>query len=248
MTCAPRPAVLLAMPQLAIAGKSIPYSVRVSRRARRLQLRITVDDGLEVVLPAGVSRSHIAPFLASQHEWILQRVDRYDSLRDQRGPALLEDGVEVLFRGEPQVVRIAPAAKARAQVAHRAGEIRLSLPPSADPSVVLENWMRQRAAEAIVEEIGRLNGDRRFPFERICLRDQKTRWGSCSRRGTLSFNWRLVMAPPEVLRYVVAHELAHTREPNHSPRFWQLLETLYGDPRPARQWLRDHGARLRWGQ
>jgi predicted metal-dependent hydrolase len=81
-------------------------------------------------------------------------------------------------------------------------------------------------------------------FARIAIRDQRTRWGSCSPRGTLSFNWRLVLAPPEVAEYVVVHELCHLREPNHSPRFWDLVEHARPSFHVQRAWLREHGWEL----
>ena len=91
-------------------------------------------------------------------------------------------------------------------------------------------------------EIGR-------PPARISMRDTRSRWGSCSRAGNLNFSWRLVMAPENVLDYVVAHEVAHLRELNHSARFWTLVDTLCPDVKDARWWLRTHGAALhRYGR
>lgn len=81
-------------------------------------------------------------------------------------------------------------------------------------------------------------------YSRITVRDQKTRWGSCSARGTLSFNWRLMLAPPAILDYVVVHELCHLTHMNHSAAFWQKVESVYPDYRTARQWLKDHGPEL----
>lgn len=81
-------------------------------------------------------------------------------------------------------------------------------------------------------------------FQRITIRDQKTRWGSCSARGTLSFNWRLMLAPPAVLDYVVVHELCHLTHMNHSPAFWALVESVCPDYRIHRQWLKEHGQEL----
>lgn len=81
-------------------------------------------------------------------------------------------------------------------------------------------------------------------YERIQIRSQKTRWGSCSSRGTLSFNWRLMLAPPAVLDYVVVHELCHLRHMNHSPQFWQCVEQILPDYKLRREWLRDHGNEL----
>jgi len=104
-------------------------------------------------------------------------------------------------------------------------------------------------ARVAVRELVRMLAEEEAPelgvaYERIQIRDQKTRWGSCSTRGTLSFNWRLVLAPFEVLDYVVVHELCHLREPNHSRRFWRLVETRRPDWRVQRDWLHEHGPEL----
>jgi predicted metal-dependent hydrolase len=113
-----------------------------------------------------------------------------------------------------------------------------------DPRVVSEADARAAVRELIrmlVDEEAAALG---VEYERIQIRDQRTRWGSCSTRGTLSFNWRLVLAPFEVLDYVVVHELCHLREPNHSRRFWRLVETRRPDWRVQRDWLHEHGPEL----
>jgi predicted metal-dependent hydrolase len=99
---------------------------------------------------------------------------------------------------------------------------------------------RSRVTEAVRRAAPRLG----VTFSRIAIRDQKTRWGSCSTRGTLSFSWRLVLAPGEILEYVVVHELCHLREPNHSPRFWTLVERARPTFAAEREWLRRHGWEL----
>jgi predicted metal-dependent hydrolase len=113
-----------------------------------------------------------------------------------------------------------------------------------DPRVVSEADARAAVRELIrmlVDEEASVLG---VEYERIQIRDQRTRWGSCSTRGTLSFNWRLVLAPFEVLDYVVVHELCHLREPNHSRRFWRLVESRRPDWRVQRDWLHEHGPEL----
>jgi predicted metal-dependent hydrolase len=112
-------------------------------------------------------------------------------------------------------------------------ELRLRRQPGA-----LERFYR-REARACVEAA--LDG---YAYDRIAIRDQRTRWGSCSPSGTLSFSWRLVVAPPDVLDYVVVHELCHLREPNHGPRFWRLVEELRPCWRDPARWLRRHGREL----
>ncbi len=81
-------------------------------------------------------------------------------------------------------------------------------------------------------------------YQRVCIRDQKTRWGSCSSKGTLSFNWRLILAPSDVLDYVIVHELCHLTHMNHSPEFWAAVEAVCPDYRTSRKWLKDHGKEL----
>jgi hypothetical protein len=100
---------------------------------------------------------------------------------------------------------------------------------------------RARIARVAEREAARLG----VSYERIAIRDQRTRWGSCSSRGTLSFSWRLVLAPLDVLEYVVVHELCHLREPNHSPRFWSLLGSVRPGHLAEKEWLRRHGWELR---
>ena len=107
----------------------------------------------------------------------------------------------------------------------------------------------EATARVAVRELAGMVADEEAPglgvsYGRIEIRDQRTRWGSCSPRGTLSFNWRLALAPHDVLDYVVVHELCHLREPNHSARFWQLVGTTRPGWRQQRAWLREHGAEL----
>ena len=142
-----------------------------------------------------------------------------------------------------------PAAEIERVLAEQAGWVarrraaqlpRLGLDPHAVSEARARVAARVRAA-AVAEAEAQALG---VAYTRLAIRGQRTRWGSCSARGTLSINWRLVLAPPPVLDYVVVHELCHLREPNHSPRFWALVEARRPDWRTQRDWLRDHGEEL----
>jgi len=103
----------------------------------------------------------------------------------------------------------------------------------------------RRRAWAAIQPVAATEAERLGAvFKRIAIRDQRTRWGSCSSRGTLSFNWRLALAPPDVLDYVVVHEVCHLRDRNHSPGFWRLVERARPDFRAPRAWLSEHGWEL----
>jgi predicted metal-dependent hydrolase len=113
-----------------------------------------------------------------------------------------------------------------------------------DPRDVSETDARRAARELVTMLADEEAQELGVAFKRIEIRDQRTRWGSCSTRGTLSFNWRLVLAPYDVLDYVVVHELCHILEPNHSRRFWKLVETRRPGWRAHREWLHQHGPEL----
>ena len=108
----------------------------------------------------------------------------------------------------------------------------------------LENRYKEAAREYIPKRVSYYQPIVGGSYTRITIRSQKTRWGSCSAKGTLSFNWRLMLAPPAILDYVVVHELCHLTHMNHSPAFWQTVEKAFPDYKNARKWLRDHGNEL----
>jgi predicted metal-dependent hydrolase len=113
------------------------------------------------------------------------------------------------------------------------------------PQAVLREWLVDRAREAFVERAAYWAPRLEVRYERITIRDQRTVWGSCTKAGHLNFNWRIVMAPPEVLDYLVIHELSHLREMNHSRRFWAIVASQCPEWRAHRRWLRDHSHRLK---
>jgi predicted metal-dependent hydrolase len=129
----------------------------------------------------------------------------------------------------------------------RRNEVVVTVPRHEDVGVgeVLVRSLRERASAVIRRRVEALAEASGFRPRRVSVRDQKTRWGSCSGRGTLTFNWRLIFAPPSVLDYVVVHELCHLRHAHHGPRFWAAVEALCPNYQAHRDWLRDNGARLR---
>lgn len=115
---------------------------------------------------------------------------------------------------------------------------------SDDQRAFLEKKYIDAAREYFPKRVAYFHSFTGGAYKRITIRDQKTRWGSCSAKGTLSFNWRLMLAPPAILDYVVVHELCHLTHMNHSAAFWQAVESVYPDYRTARKWLKDHGQEL----
>jgi YgjP-like, metallopeptidase domain len=158
-------------------------------------------------------------------------------------------GVLTGFRGRRLGVSIVRDAsiKGRGVVENIGKALRVRIPASGmvEPMPLLERWLRKQAREAICVLIAERSREFRRRPGRIFIMDQRTKWGGCSRRGNLSFNWRLIMAPPPVLDYVVVHELVHLAVLNHSRRFWLMLRSILPDSEQHKTWLRTHQATLR---
>lgn len=219
-----------------LGGREVALVVRRSPRARRLSLRIPGhDDSVELVLPSRASESDGVAFLQSRAGWVIERLDRLP----QRVP--FEHGAELPLGGEPHTLLYFPGA--RKPVALAGWEIHVSGKPEHMARRV-GDWLRAEAKRRIAplahEKAAIIGGT----VSRITIRDQKSRWGSCASGGRLSFNWRLVLAPDSVLDYVVAHEVAHIAEANHSPAFWRVVDRLTANRKAGRAWLRQHGLAL----
>jgi predicted metal-dependent hydrolase len=212
-----------------------PVSIRISQRARRVALRIHSAEGkVEVILPRGVKTG--LRFLAAKREWIAARLQALP----QSVPFV--EGAVVPVLGVPHRIEHDrdPAAP---PVSIADGEIRVSGDPAhlarrvRDHLVITARAELAPRARRLAARIGR-------EVTRVNVRDTKSRWGSCSGQGNLSFSWRLILAPEPVLDYVVAHEVAHLVEMNHGPRFWHLVERLAPGSAAPRAWLKRHRNRL----
>ncbi len=221
---------------LDLEGRAVPLRVRRNARARRLVLTIdAAADGVVVTVPNRVAVRDGVELALSKAGWILNGLDALPP----RTP--FADGAVVPVLGVDHRVRHCPGR--RGAVWRENGEILVAGRPE-HLARRLKDWLRRAARREITarvaakaERLGRTPG-------RITIRDTRSRWGSCSADGNLSFSWRLVMMPEGVLDYVVAHEVAHLAYRGHGPRFWGTVGRLTNDPGGARAWIRRHGESL----
>ena len=218
-------------------GVDAPISIRVSRRARRVGLRIDpIGHNVELILPRGVSPSTGLRFLATKREWVAARLQALPR------PVPFAEGAIVPVLGVPHRIR-RESAPSLPPVRIIDGEIRVRGDPAhlarrvRDHLIVVARDELAPRARRLAAQIGR-------EVQRVSVRDTKSRWGSCSGDGNISFCWRLIFAPGPVLDYVAAHEVAHLVEMNHGPRFWRLVDDLTPGRSAARSWLRRHRDRL----
>ncbi|MGB0670199.1 MAG: M48 family metallopeptidase [Rhodospirillales bacterium] len=226
--------------ELAIAGRALSVAVKRNRQAKRLILRMDpATGGARLTLPFGVGRAEAEAFLRARADWI------GDRLAPDFGPVPFEAGAVIPFRGEPhRIERVAKGPPVTPQdglllVAGQAEHL----------SRRLQDWLKREARKAISPLVQEKAARAQLTPGRISLRDTRSRWGSCAQTGALSFSWRLILAPPSVLDYVVAHEVAHLRHHNHGPAFHALNMALADDATFARNWLKEQGTDLhRYGK
>ena len=222
--------------------QQVTYRVRRSARARRVGLRIDAE-GLEVVLPqrARLDQTAIEHTIREHEAWIVQKLALWHqrAVAREAGRPCYTDGGVIPLLGEPITLRTLPhSGHRRSQVRQMGTELWISGPAAHDDALLkaaVHAWLKKFAAalfrermQPFVQKLGRAPS-------RVSLNAARTRWGSCSRDGSIRLNWRLVQYAPELIDYVIAHELAHLTELNHSPRFWAQLEALMPD---YRQWQR----------
>jgi predicted metal-dependent hydrolase len=204
-------------------------------------------DGVEVVRPDGRNILEIEMFLKSSRDWIMNQLERIEQLRLVRKPFIKNEDA-ILFRGVMAPIRVEGTARRKGtnKVLYENGQFKIILGIQSNTSAAdsLENWLRKKAKEEIRKQIDVLTGKLgRYPHK-IYVMGQKTKWGNCSALKNLSFNWRLIMAPDFVLRYLVTHEVVHLEVPDHSKRFWLTVQSLCPEMDRARQWLVANSDRL----
>jgi predicted metal-dependent hydrolase len=223
------------------------YTVRRSDRARRARIQVTAD-GVEVVVPRRLSLDEVEPFVASKRAWIDRTLLRMRAAEAERPRPLLADGGQVPYLGEALrlAVRVEPERK-RSHVARRGDELSVAVPGPGRPPIAaaLEGWYRAQARTEVASRLDAAVARAGQSYSSLQIRGQRSRWASCSSKGGMSFNWRLLLAPPEILDYVVEHEVAHLEIHDHSQRFWDLLASRRLGYRDEERWLRRNGATLR---
>ncbi len=222
-------------------GTEISVAARRSQRASRMLLRVDpVRGGPELVLPAGVSDVLATEFARRHIGWLRTRLSRLP----QR--VAFEAGAVVPVLGRDHVVRHRPDQRGgvwQSDAPDAGAELHVCGAAEHLPRR-LADWFKAEAKRRITPRAKAHADQLERRVGRVTVRDTKSRWGSCSARGDLSFSWRLMLAPEPVFDYVVAHEAAHLVEMNHSPRFWRLVGRLMPDYETHRAWLKSHGARL----
>jgi hypothetical protein len=221
-----------------IGVRNVPLLVVRNPRARRYLLRLQPDGTARVTIPRGGNRAEAQSFVDRNRAWLEQQLHRLQS--QPRHPPAWQVGSEILFRGE--LVRIDENGAKNVKFGSESvsGNDTVS-----DLRPIIEKHLRGLASLELPARVRELAALHQLPIQRITVRNQRQRWGSCSRRGNISLNWRLIQTPVLVRDYIILHELAHLRQMNHSDKFWREVERLCPGYLAAEQWLKAHRQLLR---
>ncbi len=221
-----------------VAGHPVAIRFVRHRRARHYILRVAEDGSLRVTVPRGGSRAEALRLVDERRAWIEQQ--RYKQMVAVSTRRAWVAGTEVLFAGETLALTVAPVGASRLRVTY--GDHSLLAPAEAATNLrgPVEHHMRQVAARQLPARLMELAGRHGLTVTAVSIRNQRSRWGSCSASGRISLNWRLIQFPAAVADYVIVHELAHLKHLNHSRRFWAEVAGMCPDYEASRAWLRQH--------
>lgn len=226
--------------QVTLGTESIDY--RVTESAEATEPRIDVDiHGVTIIVPEG-SDIDPAVLIEENRQWVLDKKHKYDQYREQVPDRRFEEGETFPYLGEPHTVIV--EQRQAAAVVDR--EIRLASHHVEQTSIkrALEMVYRRKARERFEARADHYADEMGVEYQEIEIRNQRTKWGSCSTSGTLGLNWRLMMAPPEIIDYVVIHELVHLREANHTKAFWSMVADYDPNYKEHAEWLDENSSRL----
>lgn len=218
----------------------MPIVYRRHARARNYVLRLHLNKTVHVTVPCQGTKKFARQFVASRKGWLEKQWRILESR--QSPPQVLRAGMEILLHGEAVVLEVCQGEE---QWELRFGPERASFRgPVGNLRPALEQHLHSLARTVLVRRVEELAREHFSQVGRVVIRNQKSRWGSCSCRGTISLNWRLIQLPPAVRDYIIVHELMHLRELNHSPRFWAQVEKACPDYRRAEEWLKQNSGQV----
>jgi predicted metal-dependent hydrolase len=216
---------------------SIEVLTRRSPRAKKVSIKITGHNGVELVIPKNITEKQALNFLYSKERWIVEKSKEIGI----KNRTYFEEGSQIPIQGDVYIIQHSGSIRGRTRLE---GDKLIVCGEKGVLSKRVKDFLQDLAKKEIVARAEIEAQKLGVNYSRITIRDTNSRWGSCSHKKNLSFSWRLIMAPRDVLEYVVAHEVAHLIEMNHSKKFWQLVESIFPSHRLSRNWLKDKGVML----
>lgn len=229
------------------------FSVDVFRKSKKKRMSLTLEPSgrMRVSTTAKTPPEEIKKFLLGNMNWIEKQAAKLEKLREKFPKKTFKDGEKFLFLGKPHVLRFKKGEASRIHFRQTEKEFICEIPPDIwnefkpeaehpEMNVLFQKFYEKVGREVLEQRVAEVSEMMKLKPTSVVYRSQKTRWGSCNSKGQLSLNWRLSFAPVEVIDYVVAHELAHLKHFDHSPKFWALVEKHIPNYKKPQRWLKSH--------
>ncbi|MFZ2449660.1 MAG: SprT family zinc-dependent metalloprotease [Methylovulum miyakonense] len=233
---------------------NLPFSYTIRRSARVSRMRIVVTkDKIEVVAPPKVAEKHLHQFVSDKRQWILEASEKVASKNQPTAfplPLLFAEGVGIPFQGQHYPLAVLATKNQRVKISfteNLVAHIPDTLPKEAHSQAIklaLSHFLKQQTKQRVEQLVHVHAAKKQLVPRAVIIKTQKSRWGSCGIHNDININWLLMLAPPEVLEYVVVHELCHLKERNHSARFWALVGEHLPHYQQQRRWLKQYGGEL----
>jgi len=224
-----------------------PYDVVRTSRKKTASIKV-IEGQVQVIVPMDLPQSDIEDVLFKKRLWVREKIRHYKDAMPSK-PKEYVNGEAFTYLGKNYKLKIVPDGIGEVKL--KAGYLELHIkegyPESRLDAFIrrqLSSWYKRKAEKRLTDKVKRLSTTLSLEPKSVSIHDFKSRWGSCSVDGDISFNWKIIMAPHHIIDYVVAHELCHMFEHNHSPAFWKHVERLIPDYRDCKDWLKEHGAGL----
>jgi len=211
----------------------------IRKKVKNIRIKVTHDKEVLVVIPSDYPLHRLRTLLESRSDWINKKIRYFDKLKSEHF-GLGEK--EILYLGEKFLFELKPEMKNTFIVDDEAKKIYSGV--DLLDKKMQEHWLKQEAKRVILERAELINANGIYKYNKIFVRSQKTKWGNCSGNKNISFNWRLIKAPIEIIDYLIVHEFTHLEEMNHSERFWYKVSLAYPGYEKADKWLKKFGAGL----
>ncbi|MFA5985172.1 MAG: SprT family zinc-dependent metalloprotease [Methylococcaceae bacterium] len=238
-------------------SNSLPFHYQIKRSPKASRVRIVVSHNrVEVVAPLKVAELSVHQFVSAKQDWIQQALEKIAEKTNSKlaqDPKIYQAGAEILYRGLVQRLRVKASALKKISIEFDdtlTAYVPVALLATENSDAIkkaLEQWLKKQAKHEVEQIVQRWVLEQAFKPNVVRIKAQKSRWGSCGIHNDININWLLIMAPPEVLEYVVVHELCHLKIRNHSKLFWQLVAKYLPAYQEQRLWLKKHGAELMQG-
>ena len=231
---------IIGQDQIKLRDRTVSYTIKQSYRTRAIRLEIRRETGLTVVVPRKYTPKQVEDILLQKSRWILRHLTAGKPLQMPLFKPAPGHGDGLPYLGKTIELVLAEESGKRTTARLLDGRLLISLSGGANAAPVLEKWYRMQAKLVFTQKADAFKVIMGLGYNSILIRGQRTRWGSCSAKGNITLNWKLLMAPPDIMDYVIIHELAHRKHMNHSQKFWQFVERFCPRWKEHRKWLTKH--------